>query len=296
MNVFVTGGSGFIGSNLVRKLMEDGHKVAMTCSGGENPPSTPHVFGNKLRELPSKAMEFNDVVFHQAANNDTQSKDHIAMQEANVEMPIALFERFADSGCRHFIYASSTAVYGNSPCPYEEESTRLDPLTCYARSKAEFETRAKDFAKSRGVNVIGLRYGNVYGPGENHKGIRSSMIRQMIEAVSVGTKPRLFWDGTQKRDWIYVKDVVRANILAMKYPGSTVLNISSGRSWTFLEVMDLINKHAGQRAKPQYIPNPYVRTYQCHTECNIERASREINFEPLYNLDAGIEEFFKTWT
>jgi ADP-L-glycero-D-manno-heptose 6-epimerase len=243
MKIFVTGGSGFIGSNLIELLVAKGHQVAATSTYGKNNPHANHLFGRNLRQVNEEITKFNDVVFHLAANNETQSTNEEAMFEANVHAPLSLLERFADAGCKQFIYASTTAVYGNSSIPYVEDTTSLEPLTAYARSKLEFERRMAVFAKERGVNAIGLRYASVYGPGESYKGSRASMIRQMIAACSCGESPSLFWDGCQKRDWVYIADVIQATYKASELKSTEVINIGTGRSWSFHEVLDIINKN-----------------------------------------------------
>lgn len=294
MKVLVTGGSGFIGHGIANKLVADDHAVAITYARAENDPRGQIKFGTSLRDIPPTALGYNDVLFHQAANNDTQKSGEDVMFEANVLAPSVLFERFADAGCRQFVYASSSAVYGNSPAPFSEDSP-VSPLTAYARSKAAFDEWAMDFAASRKVNVIGLRYCNVYGPGEEHKKNRMSMIRQIISQVSSGENPKLFWDGSQMRDWCYLDDVVAANMLAMNFQGSGIFNIGSGISLTFHEVLDVINKQFSSSLIPRYISNKIIDTYQSHVECCIDKAIRVLGYKPDYDLTRGVSRYCNFW-
>lgn len=298
MRIFVTGGSGFIGSNIVRSLILDGHQIGVTYTSGENSNlgnNTTRFNREFIKNNQEMTKYYSDILFHQAANNDTQSKNEKEMMQANFHDPISLFHAFADAGCKKFIYASTTAVYGNSPAPYSEDDP-LDPLTPYARSKMKFDEWAMDFAKDRQVNVIGLRYCNVYGQGESHKYHRSSMINQLISQISIGDAPKIFWDGSQKRDWCYIEDVVMANKLAMKFEGTDIVNIGSGRSWNFHQVIDMINKHTERRYQPRYIPNPIRDTYQSHVECKIDKASKLIGYNPVYDIDRGIRDYLKVWS
>jgi ADP-L-glycero-D-manno-heptose 6-epimerase len=297
MRCFVTGGTGFIGFNLVKKLKENGHEVAIsTITTSENPALAP-VLGSTLRLIKDEAFSYNDVVFHYAANNTTQDKNESEMMEANFHAPVDLFRKFADKGCRRFIYASSAAVYGNSPAPFNESSTPLNPLTPYAKSKIEFDQWAMDFASDRKISVVGLRLANVYGPGESHKKSRASMIYTMMFRVARGERPNLFWDGSQQRDWVYIKDVVQANLAAMKYKnGSLIANIGSGQSWSFNDILKRVNKNANERYPAYFIPNPYFETYQDHTECDISLAVKELDYKPEYDLVDGIADYLKSWS
>jgi ADP-L-glycero-D-manno-heptose 6-epimerase len=218
VKVLVTGGTGFVGSNLARRLVADGHEVFITGTRTENT-----VEGATLLECGFGGVDYSrlggvEVVYHQAANNDTTCTDGDEMFHANVLGTGDLFDTMYDLGCRQFVYASSTAVYGDAPAPYLEDETTPNPLNVYAESKLRMERAVGlAFLYRRRANVVGLRYCNVYGPGECHKGNRSSMIRQLAVQILQKKRPKLFKDGTQRRDWIYVKDVVEANLLAGKW-------------------------------------------------------------------------------
>lgn len=303
--ILVTGGSGFIGKHLTERLVKDGHEVTITSSGAEQTiPGVHKVLYMSLEGIDWNYVYNQDVVFHQMANNDTRCQDEEEMQRANVHGPITLFHKALKGGCRNFVYASSTAVYGASPAPYIEGITRTEPLNAYGRSKLEFDQFAPIFARERKVKVTALRYCNVYGPGEDHKAKRMSMVGQILRHILHRVPPVLFEPGDQKRDWIYVSDVVEMNILAMDREikeGESffkVYNCGSGTAHTFNEIVDIINDLLlkKKRIKPRYIPCSFKEQYQNHTECCIEKARAELGFSPRFDLRSGIREYLSSFT
>ncbi|MFI5343966.1 MAG: NAD-dependent epimerase/dehydratase family protein [Chlamydiales bacterium] len=296
MNILITGGTGFLGSAITKNLLADGHKVFVT--GRE--PNVPngailcntHLTGLNWTALSKENIE---VLFHYAANNDTQSQDEADMIRANFDAPCYLFNMLYRFGCRKFVYASSAAVYGNSPAPYVEDETPLEPLTIYGKSKVMFDKFAMDFAKERrDVSVIGLRYSNVYGEGEQHKGRRASMIYQMIDKLYTGENIQLFEFGDQERDWIYIDDVVKANKLTLKHRISGIYNCGTGVATSFNRLLEIINQvYRLFPRKPIYIQNPIAETYQNHTCCNIDKIKKDLNFTANYSIESGIEKMTK---
>jgi ADP-L-glycero-D-manno-heptose 6-epimerase len=302
VRILVTGGLGFVGRNLTERLVKDGHEVTVIASGAE-----PHVPGVKkvlymsLEGVHWPEVYGKDVVFHLMANNDTLCNDEHEMLRANLYGPIKLFHCALDGGCRKFVYASSTAVYGASPAPYIEDETEIKPLNAYGRSKMMFDSFAQSFAEEREVSMTGLRYCNVYGPGEKRKGKRMSMIGQLIRQMKE-KQPVLFTDGEQRRDWVYVKDVVEANILAMmvsqREHKCSIYNIGSGESVTFNKLTELIFRTPGltpyDELDIKYIDCPFPEMYQKHTECNIEKARQELGFYPKFDIQSGIADYAKS--
>ena len=290
MKILVTGGTGFVGSNLVRRLIAEGHEVTITGHETENSvPGVKKVLHLGLDGLDWKFVEGIDVCFHQSANNNTLDMDEKEMYRANVQGPIRLFHAMAETGCNKFVYASSTAVYGDSPAPYIEDTTPIAPLNPYGCSKAAFDEFAMKFAKEENKSVIGLRYCNVYGPGESHKGKRASMIHQLYQQIKNKKKPVLFKDGEQKRDWLFIGDAVEANLAAMRYEGSGIFNIGSGIATSFNQVIHLIRKALDEISSTiKYIDNPNEAAYQDFTQCDITKAQKELKWVPKTNLSDGI--------
>lgn len=291
LKILVTGGSGFVGSNLIKNLSQ--HQVLAIGNDVEQKlPDNVEILNIHFNGINWHKLNNVDVVFHQGANNDTQSMDHSEMDRANYWSAVELFNKLYEGGCRKFIYASSTAVYGNSPLPYNEASTLLDPLTPYAKSKADFDRFAMIFGETKNCSVVGLRYCNIYGPGECHKGKRSSMIRQIALKMINEESPKLFKMGEQKRDWVYVDDVVQLNLLALKYSSYGIFNCASGVASSFNEIVDVINAELGTSILPIYIDNPIGPTFQNMTLCNINKSRFFLGYHPNFtSLKDGIKAY-----
>ena len=295
MRCLVTGGTGLVGSNLTLHLMTEGHEVIIT--GHEAEQQLPGFTGKCL--YPSfigidwDAIGEVDVVFHQAALNNTRVLDREEMLRANFESSKALFHYVVEHGCKRIVYASSTAVYGRNPAPYKE-SGPFDLNTPYAESKKLLEDFAMQFAQEHPeVTIVGLRYCNIYGPRENHKGARATMIYQFAQQMQTGN-PRLFKYGEQKRDYIYVKDVVRANMLAASAQECCIVNCGSGSATSFNRLVEILNETLGFDRKPEYIDNPYESNYQAYTECDMILAREKLGFVPAYSIEAGIQDYVES--
>lgn len=288
MRILVTGGAGFIGGNITKRLLSENHEVSVMSIKSD--PFFQNIKNIYIDNFNWSEVFNKDVVFHQLANNDTLSLDKNKMFESNVHWPTQLFHRCLEGGCKKFIYASSTAVYGKSTPPYTE-STPLNPINVYGESKAKFDEFAINFGKKFNVQVIGLRYCNVYGPGEDKKGHRMSMVGKFINCILNDKNPELFYDGTQKRDWIYVNDVVDANMLAMKSNLNGIYNIGFGKSYTFNYLIKLINKFLNKKLIANYIDCKIKERYQTHTQCNIDKAKKELCFNPKFSIELGIRNY-----
>lgn len=298
MRILVTGGSGFVGKNLTEQLISNGHEVTITSTGTELPVSgVKQILYMGLDGIDWERACNQDAVIHLMANNDTLCQDKSEMFRANVFGPQKLFNMLLKCGCKKFIYASSTAVYGSEPAPYTED-TKINPLNPYGESKAEFDDFALSFANYNKVAVYGFRYCNIYGPGEESKGKRMSMIGQILRKCMKNERPTLFEFGEQKRDWIFVEDVVQANLKALEHkpeePKGEIYNIGSGCSHTFNEIIAQINSTLNRDFKPRYIPCNFSEAYQNYTECDISKAKRELGFEPKFSLQSGIEKYFNS--
>jgi len=294
MNILVTGGTGFVGSAITYDLLKKDHKVFVT--GRELVQQGAILLNIHLTGLDWTWLKKQNIeaVYHQAANNDTQSTDEDDMLQANYFAPCYMFNTLYRFGCRKFIYASSTAVYGNSPAPYIENETTISPLTYYGKSKAMFDEFAMNFAKERkDASVIGLRYCNVYGHGEQQKQKRASMIYQLLACFYAGETPSLFEFGEQKRDWIYIEDVVKANCLALDCNVSDVYNCASGKSTSFNRLVEIINEIKYTDWSVNYIKNFIADTYQTDTCCNISKIQNDLKFSVDYPIELGLAEMIK---
>ncbi|MBT0964223.1 NAD-dependent epimerase/dehydratase family protein [Denitromonas sp. IR12] len=284
-----------MGSNLTLALQSRGFEVTIT--GHESEQVMPEFKGKCLYPgilgIDWDEIGKVDVLFHQAAINGTRVKDEREIMRANLEASKALFDYAINNGCKRIVYASSAAVYGNNPAPHKE-SDPTDPQTPYAMSKKLLDDYAMALAaKHPDITIVGLRYCNIFGPGENHKGTRATMIYQFAQQMLKGN-PRLFKHGEQKRDYIYVKDVVTANILASQANESCVVNCGSGTTTSFNQIVEQLNAILGLHRTPEYMDNPFEGAYQSHTECDMSFAKAKIGFSPEYSFEQGLADYYQS--
>ncbi len=293
MKAIVTGGAGFIGSNLSLALQEKGWDVAvidnfLTGDFHNLIEFRGDVIAEDVNVADWDALGPVDAVFHQAAITDTTLCDQKQMIAANVEgMRKAL--QFAAKHKIPFVYASSAAQYGNEPAPQREDGP-IKPLNVYAFSKMLCDQLAWGAAKQYRIPVTGLRYFNVYGLREQYKGKASSMIYQLAQQMRKGKRPRIFFDGEQMRDHIYVKDVVDANLKAFEAKKSGVVNIGTGKAVSFNRLIEVLNEVLGTSLEPDYFENPY-EFYQSKTQADVSRAKKLIGFEARYTIEEGMRDY-----
>lgn len=288
----VTGGSGFIGSHLCERLYKEKYNVIAQGLKGEIEPKCNYFLKCNLEDLCTTEFPKIDICFHQAANNNTLDNNSDGMIHANVEMPSKLFNiLYHKFDCRNFVYASSCSVYGHEPAPYVEETTKTNPLNVYAKSKLLFEEFATSFAlKHLDSKVVGLRYSNVYGPNETHKGVRASMITQMLQNMLKGESPRLFKYGEQKRDWVYVDDVINANMIASESHISDIYNVGSGEATSFLDIANLINENLNTSFPIDFIDCYFEHALQTFTLTDISKISK-IGYKPAKQSISQIQDY-----
>jgi ADP-L-glycero-D-manno-heptose 6-epimerase len=293
MRCLVTGGTGLVGSNLALQLVEDGHDVIIT--GHEAEQQLPEFTGKCLNPgfigIDWDAIGEIDILYHQAALNNTRNLDRDEMFLANYESSKFLFDYVIERGCKRIVYATSTAVYGRHPAPYREDGP-FDLSTPYAESKKAMEEYATELAERHNdVKLVGLRYCNIYGPRESHKGTRATMIYQMAQQMLKGN-PRLFKHGEQTRAYAYVKDVVRANILAAAATESCILNCGYDGVTSFNRLVEILNEVLGLNREPEYIDNPFEGNYQDNTQCDMSLAKEKIGYETQFTVEAGIRDYY----
>lgn len=297
MRVLVTGGAGFIGSNLALELERRGEEVVIVDDlSSSNFKNLAGFKGDLIVEDISifdpssrfKREDF-DLIFHQGSITNTTLADDAEMIRSNVEG----FRRTANFAVERgvkLIYASSAGVYGNGPIPMTEDQ-ELFPLNAYAFSKYLIDNLATNYAKKHGTIIIGLRYFNVYGPGEQYKGHSASMIYQLACQIKAGKQPRIFKYGEQFRDQIYVKDVVSANLKAVEVGESCIVNVGTGIPTTFNRVIEILNDLLSTSFEPDYFDNPYTSFYQNQTLANTELAERLLGFKAEFSPEAGIRDY-----
>ncbi len=300
INILITGGSGFIGANLALTLQEKYPQSKILILDDFSSASFKNLKKFKgevlacdvsTDEVFFKLDDFQpNLIFHLASITDTTVTDQELMMRKNVDGFKNILEIAYDNEAV-VVYASSASVYGNvkEHVPLKEDREK-SPENVYAFSKYIMDNIAKDFSEKTGLKTVGVRYFNVYGPGEAHKGKFASMIYQLYLQMKSGKRPRIFKWGEQKRDFVYVKDAVEATILAKEAPKSTVYNIGSGEARSFNEVITLLNKALGTDFEPEYFDCPYD-FYQEYTQADMTKIKKELGFVPKYNLEKGITEY-----
>ncbi|MEK6943332.1 MAG: ADP-glyceromanno-heptose 6-epimerase [Nanoarchaeota archaeon] len=289
--MIVTGGAGFIGSNLALKLEELGHEVVVLDNFLMGNMKNLGGFKGKVikgneSELSKIKNDF-DAVFHQAAITDTTITDKDKMFGNNVE-GFKKIIAFCEKNNSKLVYASSAAVYGACKASMKENQP-LQPLNVYGQSKVEMDKIAKESYKKG--TLVGLRYFNVFGPREKYKGKMSSMIYQLALQMKSGKRPRIFKYGEQERDHVYVKDIVKANLKAIEYRGFGIFNAATGTKTSFNHIVDCLNKALHTNLKPEYFDNPYTGKYQDTTVADMENSEKNLKFKHDYSIMEGIKDY-----
>ena len=310
--VLITGAAGFIGSNLCfyfQNNYPDCTIIALDCfRSGEtfsngNLKSFGHfknllgfngivisgdINDNKLLESLEKNYQF-DYIFHQAAISDTTALEQDIMLKTNVNA----YESLLKIAIRHnanMIYASSAATYGDSnrfEVGYEK------PNNVYGFSKVMMDNITYEYLKKDlDISIVGLKYFNVYGPREFYKNKTASMVVQFGHQILKGLTPKLFEESDKiLRDFIYIEDVIQANILATNPKKSGVYNVGTGNARSFEDIVNILQKELDIDNGKEYITNPYIGQYQFFTQANIETTKENLGYEPKFSMEDGIKAY-----
>jgi ADP-L-glycero-D-manno-heptose 6-epimerase len=301
-NVLVTGGAGFIGSNLTLALQEKHPEARITVVDDFRSGDFKNLRGFEGDFVAADvsrldwSAQFKDVtfdaIFHEASITDTTIHDQYLQAHDNIEGFRRLLE-FAASAHTPIVYASSAATYGIVPeAAALKENRGAAPANIYAFSKVQLDNLARRYAAQHPAwRIVGLRYFNVYGPREPHKKAAASMIYQLYMQMKAEKRPRVFRAGEHKRDFVYVKDVVALTMHALTAPKSGVYNCGSGHAFSFNETIAELNRSLGTNLEPDYIDNPYGAFYQPHTEADMTLAKTELKFTPQWAPREGIADY-----
>jgi ADP-L-glycero-D-manno-heptose 6-epimerase len=311
--ILITGAAGFIGSNLCFYFQNNYPKakiIALDCfrSGETLSNGNLKSFGHYKNLLGFKGTVISgdindkkilsqidedydfDFIFHEAAISDTTASEQDLMIKTNVNA----YEDLLKIAIKHnanMIYASSAATYGDAQSP--QTVGNENPGNVYGFSKLMMDNITYDYLKKDlDISIVGLRYFNVYGPREYYKNKTASTVIQFGHQILAGNTPKLF-EGSDKilRDFIYIEDIIQANIKAATPKKSGVYNVGTGKARSFQDIADILQKELGTNLGTNYIPNPYVGQYQFHTEANIEETRLFLDYDPKYEMEDGIKDY-----
>jgi UDP-glucose 4-epimerase len=295
----VTGGAGFIGSHLAEALVREGHRVRVldNLSTGDLAnlaavrDDVEFVRGD-LADLEAvrQATRGAEVVFHQAALPSVPRSvaDPLGTHAACATGTLHALVAAREAGVRRLVYAASSSAYGNSDRPFKGEADLPRPLSPYAVAKLVGEHYCQAFGEVYGFEAVCLRYFNVFGPRQQPGGPYSAVIPLFMDAMLHGRRPLIYGDGTQSRDFTYIDNVVRANLLAATAPRAAgkVFNAACGRSVTLLDLVAGINALLGTAIEPEFAP-PRAGDVK-HSLADITAARADLGYEPLVGVEEGL--------
>lgn len=290
----VTGGAGFIGSHLVEALIDQGKEVVVldNLSSGtlENLTSVrdkiEFVEGNiKNVDLLNETMNGVEIVFHEAANASVLEsiKDPIATHEVNLTGTLNVLTAARDQKVKRVVFASSAAVYDDS-------GEKTNPKSPYALHKLAGEYYGRFFYESFGLETVSLRYFNVFGTRQDPQSPYSGVITKFIERLKNNQSPTIYGDGQQTRDFVYIKDVVQANLLAAHKEGIAggIFNVGTGMAISVHEVASILNRILGVDLEPTF--EEERKGENRHSKANIELTEENLGYAPQYSFEEGLRE------
>ena len=307
----VTGGAGFIGSNITERLLKEGHYVRVLdnfSSGKETNLMFTSTLTSKVFELIKgdirdkavcdKATTGIDYVLHQAALRSVPKsmKDPESYNDVNINGTLFMLQAASKNKVKRFVFASSSSVYGDVDKFPEREDALPALISPYALSKLANEYYARIFAEFFGVPSVALRYFNVFGPKQALDDEYAVVIPKFIHCILNNEQPPIFGTGKQSRDFTYIDNVVEANVLAATTPDIKfeVFNVAAGCDNTVLELVTLLNKIIGKHIEPKHLP---IRPGDVFRTCaDISKIKKLLKFEPTVNFEEGLRltvEYFK---
>ncbi|HYR95540.1 MAG TPA: SDR family oxidoreductase [Candidatus Binatus sp.] len=295
----VTGGAGFIGSNIAEALVRRGDRVRIlddfSTGRRENlsPLSGVEVVEGDLRDPDAvrRAVAGVDGVFHEAALRSVPRSvdDPLSSNEVNVTGTLVLLLACREARVRRLVYASSSSVYGDDPTLPKVETLPTQPISPYAVSKLAAEHYCQTFARLYGLETVSLRYFNVFGPRQNPESKYSAVIPRFLAQALAGEPLEVHGDGEQSRDFTYIDNVVRGNLLAMETPGVSgeVFNVACGSRHSLLAIADAIADFLGRK-----LPRTHVASRPGdvkHTLADISKAERLLGYRPIVDFATGMQ-------
>jgi UDP-glucose 4-epimerase len=304
MRYLVTGGAGFIGSNMVDELLRRGHSVVVLddlSTGKEK--NLAHVAGQvELRrasicdeQAVAAASQGADYVLHLAARTSVPRSvaEPVETNRVNVDGTLNVLIAARDAGVKRVVFAASSSAYGESPTLPKVESMPAVPISPYGVSKLVGEVYAQVCGRVYGLENVSLRYFNVFGPRQDPGSQYSGVLSRFISALLDNQQPVIFGDGEQSRDFTYVANVVDATLRACEAPGVSgmVFNVGTGSRFTLNETLRLLGKISGKNATPKYEP---ARTGDIRdSQADISAARKLLGYEPSVNFEEGLRRTYE---
>ena len=305
MKYLITGGAGFIGSNITFELVKRGEQVRIldNFSTGRRENIEPlrgqvELVEGDIRDFwtVSEAMAEVDYVLHQAALPSVvrSVKNPLTSNAVNIDGTLNILEAARQAGVKRVVYASSSSVYGESPTLPKIETMNLDPLSPYAVTKMACEGYCRAYHRLYGLETVGLRYFNIFGPRQDPNSQYSAVIPRFIKAVLVGQQPVIYGDGEQSRDFTFIGNAVSANLKACTAPNAPgkVFNIACGERFTLNQTLELIQQILGRVTTARYV-NPRAGDIR-HSLADIEAAKAELGYSVDFDFKSGLKET-TTW-
>ncbi|MEA3324258.1 MAG: NAD-dependent epimerase/dehydratase family protein [Euryarchaeota archaeon] len=295
MNILVTGGAGFIGSNLVSALMR-AHDVMVldnfhtsSVDNLKGVKSKINVINDSCSNIGNRLSNSDvDIVFHLGMpSSSPMYKENPLLVGSAINDAITIFEFARNSGAK-VIFASSSSLYNGLPTP-QREDMNIGVTDYYTETKLCIERIAELYHKLHGFDSVVLRFFSVYGPNDRAKGIYANIVSQFLWELQNGRAPIIYGDGKQTRDFVFVGDVVQACTLVMKKDVSGVFNVGTGVSHSFNDVVRILNTELGTDIEPKYIENP-IQNYMRHALADIAKMGKILGYHPKYSLKRGIRE------
>ena len=297
----VTGGAGFIGSNICTKLVSQGCFVRVIDNLLTGKKSNLAGIADKIEFMEADmgnadaaraAMKGIDVVLHEGALPSVPRSidDPAATHRHCVDATFTLLMAARDAKIKRFVYAASSSAYGDTPTLPKVETMPTNPLSPYAAAKLMCEYYCSVFYKVFGLETISLRYFNVFGPHQDPTSQYAAAIPAFVTSILKDTPPTIYGDGEQSRDFTYVDNVVEANLLAAraKQTKGEVINIACGEAITVNAIIDMINKIVGKNVKPTYLPSRKGDVK--HSLADITLAKKLIGFKPVISFKDGLKK------
>ncbi len=297
MTYLVTGGAGFIGSHIASHLCSKGAKV--TILDNFSTGKLDNLEGLRVRLVDgdirdpaavAEATKGVDTVFHQAAlcSVSRSMKEPAPTHDNNVTGTLTMLEGCRKASVRRFVMASSSSVYGDSRTSPKHERLQPHPLSPYAASKLMGELYCQLYWKAYGLETVALRYFNVFGPRQDPESEYAAVIPRFIQATLNGHRPQIYGDGSQTRDFTFVRDVVSANMAAAESSRAAgqVMNVACGERWSLLELLDRLQLILDNRLEPEFQSRRAGDVL--HSRADISKARRMIGFNPQTPFEEGL--------